>query len=515
MRAQAEEELELKYDAADPRAVADWLDKRFPAAADGGWRTVLLSDRYFDTADGALAAAGYGARLRSSGRTTSLGLKSDIAVVGARHRRREIEAPATRSLRPARWPLSAARAIVERLAGRRRLVQRLVIRQRRRERTIVTDGATLVVSLDDARVLVGGAEVGRLRGLEVEHVGGRRAALAGVAAALEGSSLVVVQPHSKLRLAEGLARAAQGVRADEAFTEAGRRVLRRHLLRLLEREPPMREGDALALKQMRVATRRMRSVWRVFDGAYRRGEQRRYLDELRVTATRLGAVRDLDVLLEGLPAEPALVPLADAWRTGREAAWAELLALIDADAYRRFIDDYLDFVERPGRHATKRLAGASVADEAPDRIRRAYQRLVSVGPSVAAVDAVGLHGLRILGKRLRYTLETFRDVLPEPLAGRLLARLVAMQDHLGALNDAIVAGRAAADWLADAGQLAPADTRLAVAAYVAERRAAADALRRRFSQRWRSVAGVTFARDLERAAKSLSTRAQPLPFTKA
>lgn len=513
MRAQAREELELKYDVADTRAVADWLDERFAPPDDAGWQTVYLTDRYFDTADGALAAAGYGARLRSSGRTTVIGLKSDIAVVGARHRRHEIEAPATRSLHPTRWPPSTARAIVERLAGRRRLIQRLVIRQRRHERAIVTGGARLVVSLDDARVLVGGAEVGRLRGLEVEHRGGRRAALAGVAAALEDSGLVVMQPHSKLRLAEGLARAAQAVRADESFSEAGRRVLRRHLLRLLEREPPMREGDVLALKQMRVATRRMRAVWRVFDGAYRRREQRRYLDELRVTAARLGAVRDLDVLLEDLPAQPLLGPLADAWRDRREAAWSELLAHLDAGAFRRFIDDYLDFAERPGRHATRRLAGASVADEAPARIRRAYQRLVSVGPSVATVDAVGLHGLRILGKRLRYTLETFRDLLPEPLAGRLLARLVAMQDHLGALNDAIVAGRVAADWLADAGDAAPADTRAAVAAYVAERRASADALRGRFSHRWRGVAGVTFARDLERALRPLSAAAQPRSFT--
>ena len=38
---------------------------------------------------------------------------------------------------------------------------------------------------------------------------------------------------------------------------------------------------------MRVATRRMRAAWRVFDGAYGQA-QRRYVKELRVVAARLG-----------------------------------------------------------------------------------------------------------------------------------------------------------------------------------------------------------------------------------
>ena len=59
---------------------------------------------------------------------------------------------------------------------------------------------------------------------------------------------------------------------------------------------------------MRVATRRMRAAWRVFGDAYRPGRTRRYRRDLRDVAARLGAVRDLDVLIEGLRAYQATVP---------------------------------------------------------------------------------------------------------------------------------------------------------------------------------------------------------------
>ena len=76
-----------------------------------------------------------------------------------------------------------------------------------------------------------------------------------------------------------------------------------HLARMLAAEAGTRAGEDIEqLHKMRVATRRMRSMWRVFDGAYRPRVQERYVRELRVVAAQLGAVRDLDVLIEGLDA---------------------------------------------------------------------------------------------------------------------------------------------------------------------------------------------------------------------
>ncbi len=117
-------ELELKYDAADLDAVAAWLDEHYPPLGGAGWRETKVTDRYFDTADKALAEAGYGARLRSIGRGVVVGLKADIEIDAAQHRRNEIEAVATASLDPLRWPPTEARELVRDLARGQRLIER-------------------------------------------------------------------------------------------------------------------------------------------------------------------------------------------------------------------------------------------------------------------------------------------------------------------------------------------------------------------------------------------------------
>ena len=86
------------------------------------------------------------------------------------------------------------------------------------------------------------------------------------------------------------------VRADDAWSEAGRKVLGYHFGRVLVRVPGVVAGeDAEEVHAMRVAARRMRAAWRVFGDAYDRRTTRAYLDELRTLGGRLGVVRDLDV----------------------------------------------------------------------------------------------------------------------------------------------------------------------------------------------------------------------------
>jgi CHAD domain-containing protein len=53
-----------------------------------------------------------------------------------------------------------------------------------------------------------------------------------------------------------------------------------HLAKMLSVEAGTRTGEDIEdLHKMRVATRRMRAVWRVFDGAYKPRVQRRYVRE--------------------------------------------------------------------------------------------------------------------------------------------------------------------------------------------------------------------------------------------
>ena len=489
-------ELELKYSIDDPRDVERWVDATFPPSDGERWRTVPIIDRYFDTPDAALAAAAVGARLRTIRKQTTLTVKRDVQVAGPAHERVELEGPADDLLDPAQWPPSEARSSVEEIRGDRRLIERFTVRQRRRERTLIFRGATLLASIDTGTVEAAGVAAGSIAQLEVELVRGRRAALERIAQLIETGAIGAPEPRSKLVIAAELTDAASRVSPDDMFAEAGRKILRRHLLRLLERERPTLAGDPVAVKQMRVATRRLRATWRAFGDVYRSRVRSRFARGLRRTGRALGAVRDLDVLLEGLPDEPALLPLRDHWVARRAAALGELTSALRSARYARLIDGLIEFTSTPGA-GVRRRSSMTVREAAPAAVHAAYQRLLEAGAAAdTEADLDAWHALRIEGRRFRYSLEAFRDVLdPDDLAP-LLRQVIRLQDHLGALNDASVASRAISDWLAHDGADAPAESRDAAAVLVTRRELEIDELRSSLAAVWQQIVAPEFVAEI-------------------
>jgi CHAD domain-containing protein len=516
----SDRELELKYAVSDPAAVRALLERGLAGFTLGPAHQVSVSDRYLDTPEHALARAGYGARLRHAGRHTTLTVKSlaSSASPGALHDRLELEGPATRSLVPAHWPRSAARALLEATIGEDRLRALFVIDQQREERALAQPDGTpaAALSLDEARVTHAGRTLGTFWTLEVEsrvegdHGGSQL--LETIAAELEHADCLAPELRSKEETALEMVAATDdarirpprspGIRADDDLAEAGRKALRMHLLRMLVLVPDVRAGrNPDAVHRMRVATRRMRAAWRTFDGAYQRAVARRYVAELRIVARALGRVRDLDVQLErldqyraALPVDAAtdLEPLAKEWQYRRRHARLELLDLLGSAAYYHFVEDYRAFVDSAGTGA-RRAERRRVRDSAGSRIWAAYEQVTAHDVSLAWADVHALHQLRIDGKRLRYALEFFAEVLPQS-AAQLIRDVVALQDHLGLLNDAVLATAITREWLDDAST--PPPTRLAAAAYLAATEADIVHLRRGFSPLWRRINGGTFRRRL-------------------
>ena len=167
--------------------------------------------------------------------------------------------------------------------------------------------------------------------------------------------------------------------ADDHLAEAGRKVLRFHLARMVAREAGTRAGtDAEELHAMRVATRRQRAAWRVFGDAFDPKRTARHRRRLRFVAADLGAVRDLDVLIESIEAyqgqQPeaeaaALEPLVRSWRVRREAARAVLVRELDGERYGRWLDGYLAFVQAEGQgvHAVGPTEPHRVRDTMPSQ----------------------------------------------------------------------------------------------------------------------------------------------------
>ena len=374
-----------------------------------------------------------------------------------------------------------------------------------------------------AMVEEGTVESGRARADEVEVAQGeaaqreatQRGAAQGEATQREATQgeAAAASDTAVARLGLSVGR-APGVQAGDPLAEAGRKILRFHLARMLLREPGARAGgDPEDLHAMRVATRRMRAAWRVFGDAYRPRRVRRYIDELRGLAAALGRVRDLDVLIEGLDAyvsdlpsaeATAIAPLCSAWRNERAQARRALAQILESDAYRRFVEDYVEFVRTEGAGAARMTPTQPqrVRDSAGSRIWSAYEQVRAYDAVLRWADIATLHQLRIAGKRLRYTIEFFREPLG-PEGPLLIERVTALQDHLGLLHDADVAATLARTFLVErSAHLAP-PTVDAVGRYLRNREQEVTHLRRTLAPVWRRIVSLEFRRSLARAISVL------------
>ena len=530
-------EVELKYLVRDLEALRSWLARDWGGALDGvEWgneMTVEVEDRYVDTAYGALEMAGFGARLRRENEgPVTITVKSashdrpgddDDAVPDpkALSQRVEVEGPADARLDPDLWPPSSARELINEVRDGARLRTLFTINQRREKRTLALDDGPVQVTLDRVAVFRGARPLSSFSVLEVEAITGSGANLSRLAGLIEATGFVVPEPRSKEEIARHyVAKAAAdpthrlppvptspGIKADDPLGEAGRKVLRMHLARMLHSEPGTRMGiDPEDLHKMRVATRRMRAAWRVFDGAYKPKVQRRYVRELRSIAGVLGEVRDIDVLLGDLdaymaklpqPGRQGVEPLRSAWRRQREVARKRLLTRLDSKQYREFVDDYLEFTESSGAAAIVLPLGqpSLVRDTAGSRILAAYERVRAFETIITWANVSTLHRLRIESKALRYTLEYFSEVLPVN-SRNLIAQITEMQDHLGLMNDADVAASTTRAWLNLHAPQLPARSREAVGLYLDSREADVEQLRRSFRPLWRRVTGRTFRKAL-------------------
>jgi CHAD domain-containing protein len=267
-------------------------------------------------------------------------------------------------------------------------------------------------------------------------------------------------PSASVEVPDAQSLKSPGLVADDLMGEAGRKVLFFHFLRMLAHEPGTRLGqDIEELHDMRVATRRMRSAFRVFGSHLKTRVARPYVVGLRRTARALGAVRDLDVLMEKAKAyladlpqerEHDLDPLLSLWREQRETARKEMMAHLDSAKYRDFCEGFRLFLEAPGVGLRKRKQfppqPAKARHVVPTLVYTRWANVQAFGSTLEGASISTLHALRIEFKRLRYTLEFFREILG-PQVKQVIGEVVQLQDHLGDLNDADVANTQLSDFL--------------------------------------------------------------------
>jgi CHAD domain-containing protein len=226
------------------------------------------------------------------------------------------------------------------------------------------------------------------------------------------------------------------VPAGPTLGEQLRWLLRAQLHALEAHDPGVRlGGDAEDVHRARVATRRARALIRA-TGELLDGRLDALGEELKWLSTDLGALRDLDVLIERLAPQVDELDadsaggreLLDGLGRERMTRRAALLVALRSKRYERLLRSFDDaLVELPDLDPKGGAAG--VAANAFERLRKA-----AAGLSGEPTDAE-LHQLRRTAKRARYAAELGSGKKLK----RYLAALQELQDVVGEHQDLVVA----------------------------------------------------------------------------
>ncbi len=425
-----------------------------------------LDATYFDTAGLDLLRNRITLRRRLGGTDEGWHVKRPRAAGG----RTETQFPLGRSRaqRPRAVP-DQVRATVEVVSRGRELHPVVRLRTTRVARPLLdADGGVLIeVAHDTVRADVDGRTLD-WEELEVELVSGEEDLLALVGGLLEAGGAEPAAGPSKLARALGDRAPAPVPLAQPDLSTSGGVLLAyagAQVARLREHDPRVRVDAEDAVHQMRVASRRLRSILATYRPLLDRSLSDPLRAELKWLGGELGAARDAEVVREhllgqvqALAEEQVQGPVAE--RVGAELgaqleqAQQHAVATLGEPRYFTLLDDLDSFLARPplteqAQEAPGQAAYPAVA-HAVRRVRRAV-RAAGSAQQPAERDLL-MHEVRKAAKRARYAAESLKPVAGAP-ADDLADQMEAVQEVLGEHQDAVVVRGVLLD-LARAGEQA-------------------------------------------------------------
>ena len=415
-----------------------------------------LSATYIDSPAYELNRARITLRRRTGGSDAAWHLKLP-ADAGART---EVHVPLTADDDPMLVPREL-RAIVNERVGTVALVPVALLQTRRTVRVLAdpATGTPLAELADDTvtatRLALPGATetCTTWRELEVELLEGDTAFLDAVTEKLQWAGIVPSRSPSKVTQALGDApsRAAELVASPkDPMVGTVMRALTTHIGVLQGREEAVAVDAPDAVHKARVASRRLRSILRVFRDLFDADAVASLRTELQWYATELGHARDAEVQkarllaqLDALPVESVLGPVRQRMEFELEATHQQALAGVAAflgdERYRtlmialgRFL---VDPPLAPDAGGTVDELAAKLVDKAIKQVRRAY---ADAEASEGEERLAALHEVRKKSKVVRYACEALVPVYGEAAAAS--ARdWEAVTEVFGEMNDAVVA----------------------------------------------------------------------------
>ncbi|TFV48079.1 CHAD domain-containing protein [Bradyrhizobium niftali] len=238
-------------------------------------------------------------------------------------------------------------------------------------------------------------------------------------------------------------RLSPGMACDTAF----RIIARRHLDAVLAQHDGTCRGDPDALHQIRIALTHLRTAIRFFSPMVDDTHRPHVWAELKWLNGQLGMVRDLDVAIERVVAESgdelAVIAELQHWDEKRAESHRLLARALQSARYRRLVEETSAWIES-GPWSTRRskeafrLRRCSLADHATARLTEWEETLLRKARKLRKLDVEKRHRLRLLNKRLTYSIESLTDLFDDDTLTKqksILKQLRKAQRSLGQLND--------------------------------------------------------------------------------
>lgn len=226
--------------------------------------------------------------------------------------------------------------------------------------------------------------------------------------------------------------------AAEAFTilataTAAEAIRRAHALRA--------KADPEVLHKLRVALRRLRSLYWAYEPLLDRKDCTLQREEFKYLANAAGKTRDWDVLRDVLsgeePTRLSFGPLLRVVGEHRAAALSFSRRTIRGAGVEDILHGALSSAQQQLNSQVVNTMLAEFAESRVDVAEKALKKKVKRAIQPEHPGYAALHEVRIAGKKLRYLLEFFAPVL-DGSHRKKTELLTGVQEELGKLNDLVV-----------------------------------------------------------------------------
>lgn len=457
-------EIELKLRLLNPENWAKVLSAPVLAELDA---SALSNSRmeacYFDSSEHELQQAGIAYRIRREGDQWVATVKAGGTSAGGLHQRQEWNVPVVEPLpSPEYFRETEVGPLLADILGDKPLIPLFNTAFDRQIITVSTpDGSKIELAVDIGVILAGDRQE-PIAEVELELLEGNSEAVLRLGAELSRTVPLVVEPRSKYfrgLLLAGLAINEYPEEEPEPLTAATSvhgacRLLITHQLHQVFRAEQaflQKNEDRETLHQFRIQLRRLRSLLSFVKPLVQPEEYSLWQTRLQSWSRTTNSLREVDVILDtwqeiitagrlDLQPPPWLEMML---QTERSSLVTALCSTLSGGQSTPMLLEFWAWLA--GEAFSSSEAELSWALFAPQRLSGWLDNMRKLAKDLPVGDPAKTHQLRILGKKLRYSLESL------PLKDRktrvLLARLKRLQDSLGVLRDGHTMNETLNGWL--------------------------------------------------------------------